>query len=293
MELSSSQLNSYTTTELCRINDISRQAYYQSMEHLVKEAFQKEILLSLVNNVRYRQPRIGGLKLLHILNPELEKLGYKVGRDKFFAFLRENNLLIHPVKKYHRTTDSVHFYDIYPNLAKDVQVNDINQVFVADLTYLSTQEGFIYLFLLTDLFSRQIVGYELSDSLHSKYAVAALAMALSYLRKGDSLVHHSDRGIQYCSFLYTDILKASAVKISMSAKGNPYENAYAERVNNTIKNEFVLNSKFFSLRSGKAFIQETIEIYNKERPHRSLKLKTPYQVYFEKRKKSPNVRTEG
>jgi transposase InsO family protein len=254
---------------------VSRQAYYQRLEREIQVQLEEEIILQLVHKIRRRQPMIGGRKLLYLLRPDLEKLGHGIGRDRFFDLLREYELLIERRKKYQRTTDSNHPFYKYPNLIKGLEISRVNQAFVADITYLDTLEGFIYLFLLTDMYSRRIMGHEISEGLGSASSIKALQL----VPFPGQLIHHSDRGIQYCNYAYTDILRTQGTQISMAAKGNPYENAMAERVNGILKIEFLLDQVFPTKREGKAVAIESIEIYNNERPHLSLNYQTPEQVY--------------
>lgn len=194
-------------------------------------------------------------------------------------------MLIKRRKKYHRTTDSNHPFRRYPNLIKGLKVTRPDQVFVADITYLDTREGFLYLALLTDMASRKIVGYDVSESLAVEGSLRALNTALVEVEDPASLIHHSDRGIQYCCYAYTDRLGAVRAKISMGEKGNPYENALAERVNGILKLEFLLDLTFPTKSLAIDATHESVYIYNHERPHGSLNFATPAQKYNEKNKK--------
>lgn len=232
---------------------------------------------------RKRQPKIGGKKLHWMLKKDLEKLNYKVGRDKFFKILGENQLLIYRKRRYAKTTNSRHRFRVYNNLITNLEIERINQVFVCDITYLRREGGFIYLALVTDLYSRKIVGYSVSESLSTEISIAALKMALKGVLEPGRLIHHSDRGVQYCSGKYTEILKGKGIKISMGERGNPYENAVAERVNGILKEEFLLEQRFRTLREAKIAVKESIQIYNEERPHMSIEYKTPSEKYEEKK----------
>lgn len=270
----------YTVDQLCGVHGVSRQAYYQ---HLQAEAilhYEEEIVIQLVQKIRYRQPRIGARKLLYLLQPDFDKAGFKLGRDCFFNMLRENEMLIKHKKKYH-TTDSNHPFRRYSNLIIGLDISRRDQVFVADITYLDTLEGFLYLALVTDVASRKIVGYDVSDSLSVEGSLRALKMGLSNVKDSSSLIHHSDRGVQYCCYIYTGLLNDHRVKISMGEKGNPYENAIAERVNGILKLEFLLDRVFLNKLIAKEATHEAIHIYNDERPHGSIGLLTPAQKYEE------------
>lgn len=205
--------------------------------------------------------------------------GVCIGRDKLFNLLRDNKLLLRRRKNYVRTTNSYHRFRRYSNKIKDLHVYRPNQVFVADITYLQTSESYCYLALVTDLFSRKIVGYDLSRSLAVEGAQSALNMALKNVAEPDRLIHHSDRGIQYCSYAYTDILEGKSAEISMTEENHVYENAVAERVNGILKTEFMLGEKLRSFKIAKELVKETIQIYNEERLHISLGYKTPDYRY--------------
>lgn len=218
-----------------------------------------------------------------MLKKDLKKLNYKIGRDKFFDILRENSLLIVRKRRYVKTTNSQHRFMVYNNLIKNLGIERINQVFVCDITYLRTERGFIYLALVTDLYSRKIVGYMVSESLSTEITIAALKMALRSVSEPESLIHHSDRGFQYCSGKYTEILKSKGIKISMGERGNPYENAVAERVNGILKEEFLLDQTFRTIKDARIAVKESIQIYNEERPHMSIDYMTPSEKYGTKK----------
>jgi transposase InsO family protein len=244
-----------------------------------KEKYQTEIVLELVRDWRKSMPRIGGRKLYSLLEEDFQSLEYKLGRDAFFDILREYGMLVKRRKSYTKTTNSFHHYRVYQNLILGLKVDRPNQVFVADITYIRVAGGFMYLSLLTDLYSRKIVGWYLGDTLDAECSVMALKMALKEVKDLSNLIHHSDRGVQYCCREYTRILLASEVSISMAEVGNPYENAVAERINGILKDEFYLDQVFASKRLAVKATEEAIRIYNNLRPHLSLKMQTPSQVY--------------
>lgn len=241
--------------------------------------YEEEIVIQRVVTIRRRQPQIGGRKLFHLLRPDFAKAGFELGRDRFFDVLRANDKLIKRKKKYHHTTNSNHPFKKHHNLIADLTVTRRGQVVVADITYIETREGFIYLALLTDVFSRKIIGYDVCDSLAVEGSLRALKMALSDVANPGEMIHHSDRGVQYCCYAYTDLLASKGVKISMGEKGNPYENALAERVNGILKLEFLLDQIFPTKAIGREATYESIHIYNYERPHGSIGLLTPAQKY--------------
>lgn len=233
----------------------------------------------MIVNIRMRQPKIGGKKLYRLLKNDLESLDFKIGRDKFFEIMRDNSLLVLRKRRYVKTTNSHHRFMVYKNLIKELEINRINQVFVGDITYLRTEGGFVYLSLLTDLYSRKIVGYSVSESLSTAISIASLKMSLKGVEEPERLIHHSDRGFQYCSKEYTKILKKKEMKISMGEKGNPYDNAVAERVNGILKEEFLLDQTFRTKRDAERAVKEAVKIYNEERPHMSIDYMTPSEKY--------------
>ncbi|GHT17720.1 integrase [Bacteroidia bacterium] len=231
----------------CSYFGISRSAYYASCQSVEREAFAEQIVVEMVQKIRHKMPRIGGRKLYHLLQADLEKVG-KIGRDKFFGLLRKNGLLVERKKSYTRTTDSYHRFHKYNNLLYNNEITRSNQCWVADITYLRTLEGFVYLFLITDYYSRKIVGWSLSHSLSIEGGLLALQMAVKQRDNDLSLIHHSDRGIQYCSNDYVNLLQTKGIKISMTEQNHCYENAKAERVNGILKDEFLLDSTLFGFK---------------------------------------------
>jgi len=270
---------SYTIKQVCEEFGITRQGYYKMQNKAEKESLNEEIILEMVRRKRKILVRSGGKKIYYLIKPEMNAADIKIGRDKFFDILRENGLLVK--KKLYRvkTTNSNHPFRKYNNLIKGLRIERINQVYVSDITYLKTREGFCYLSLVTDMHSRKIVGYSLSKSLSFEGALEALQRALEGKEDLNEMIHHSDRGIQYCSKKYTELLTNKGVKISMSEQGNPYENAIAERVNGILKDEFLLNQTFNSFQIAKKSVTEAINIYNTVRPHLSLGYLTPEQKY--------------
>ena len=202
-----------------------------------------------------------------------------IGRDRLFRVLRERGLLVRRKKKYMRTTQSAHRFKVYKNLLWYEKPTRAEEVFVADITYIDTLEGYSYLSLITDQYSRKIVGYALSKSLSIEGSMAALKMALRGRKAPQELIHHSDRGIQYCSKGYTDLLKKKGVQISMTEENHVYENALAERVNGILKDELKLGEKLLSYYVAKKLVDEAVKIYNEERLHMSLGYITPAQKH--------------
>jgi len=274
---------SYSVEEICLVHGISRQSYYQWKKREMKENYEEEIVLQLVHEKRKRQTKVGGKKLYKMLKLTFEGLRFRIGRDRLFNILRNNGLLVERKRRYIRTTNSNHRFWVYGNLIKEVIVEHSNQVIVGDITYIQTEEGFVYLSLLTDVYSRKIIGYDVSESLSIEGSLRALKMALGGVTKKEGMIHHSDRGIQYCSNDYTKLLHKNRIKISMAEKGNPYENAIAERVNGILKIEFLLEQRFRTKQEARASVKEAIKIYNEERLHMSLGYITPVEKYEEKK----------
>ena len=229
-------------------------------------------------------PRIGTRKLYHMLTDTLQEHKIKIGRDKLFDLLEEYGLLVRRRKRKRvSTTDSNHPFRKYPNLIRELQVIGPNQLWVSDITYIRLIDEFCYLSLVTDAYSRKIVGYCLYPTLQKEGPVAALKMALSSLPDTtDSLIHHSDRGKQYCCDAYINMLTERKVAISMTEKGDPYENALAERVNRTLKEEFLLDKGFGSFELALAAVSKAINTYNTLRPHDSCNRLTPDQAHQER-----------
>lgn len=218
-------------------------------------------------------------KLTKSLDDDFIKANLKVGRDTLFNVLRKHQMLTLRKKYSSRTTNSYHRFYKYNNIIKDVEVTRPNQVWVSDITYIRTVKGFCYLALITDMYSRKIVGYDLSDSLELNGCVRALKKALYQAKNTKGLIHHSDRGIQYCSNVYTQILKRNKVEISMTEENHCYENALAERVNGILKDEFYLDQTFTSMEHAKRATKNAVNLYNEIRLHLSLDFKTPNMVY--------------
>ena len=262
---------------------ISRQAFYKAEKLMQERLFSEQLALELVNDIRCRQPKIGVKKLYYLLSEDLHKLPIKIGRDALFTLLRDNSLLVLRKRSRFSTTNSNHDNRIYPNLIKGLIVTKPDQVLISDITYIRRKGGFCYLSVVSDLYSRKILGYYVSDNLSLEGPLIALKNSLRQLNDNDisGMIHHSDRGIQYSSFRYTDELKNHKIQISMSAKGNPYDNAVMERIMGILKQEFLLDQTFHNIESIRKAVREAITIYNEERPHLSLAYKTPSMVYNE------------
>jgi putative transposase len=264
---------------LCALFGKTRQAYYKQKKENYKESVNEDLVLTVVRKIRETQKRTGGRKLLEMLRERLgqEKL---MGRDAFFSLLRSEGLNVRKRKFRAVTTNSYHWLHKYPNLIKGLSPERPNHLWVSDITYIYTDNGFLYLYLITDAYSRKIIGWHLSDNLGSDNAILALFMAISQLPANcGEIIHHSDRGIQYCSLKYVKILETHGIKISMTENGDPYENAIAERVNGILKTEWLYDMNLQGYTGSKVAIEQIIRIYNTERLHSSIEMLTPDQAH--------------
>ena len=238
-------------------------------------------MIKLVQEIRYEQPQIGTEKLYGLLKEDLQKMHIKIGRCKLNSILKEHGMLVRKKKTAVITTNSRHRFRKYPNLIKEVKITQPEQVWVADITYIRTDDGFNYLRLITDAYSKRIVGFELSDNLRVESTLTALKMALKGRKYPDrKLTHHSDRGFQYCSNDYIQMLVENNIEISMTENSDPYENAIAERVNGILKQEFSIGDGFRNHLSALKEVKKSIYIYNHKRPHRSCKMLTPSEAHL-------------
>jgi len=229
--------------------------------------------------IRREMPRLGTRKLYFLLKESFVQDGISIGRDRLFDLLREEDLLIIKKKKYTKTTDSKHWMHKYPNLVKGLELKRPEQVWVADITYMSLIDRNCYLHLITDAYSKLIMGYCVSEGLAGTETLKALQMALKNRRYTDNLIHHSDRGLQYCSAAYVKMLEDKNISISMTQDGNPYDNAIAERVNGILKDEFGLDDVFDDQRQLELQVAQSISSYNNKRPHESNYLLTPTEMH--------------
>ena len=256
----------------------NRQVYYRSEKRSVERTSKAEQVVELVQSIRFMQPHIGGRKLHFMLKTSLNIL--KVGRDKFFDILRANHLLIIPKRSYHITTNSHHRFRKHKNLILDYQIDKPNQVWVADITYIGNRANPSYLSLITDAYSKKIVGHHVADNLNTESSLIALKNALKDKRvQVKSLIHHSDRGLQYCSNEYQKLLEKNKIKCSMTQNSDPYENAVAERINGILKQEFDIDKYDLETKLRRKIVNESIDIYNKIRPHFSNHYLTPNQMH--------------
>ena len=269
-------------SDLCGLFGYTRQAWYDSKkrqsEHQMKEVF----ILTEVLELRKEHKRMGGEKLLLLMQPLFNEHDIKCGRDKFYDLLRAHGLMIRRRKPGPKTTNSNHFYRKYPNIVRDIKISLAGKLWVSDITYIRTEQGFVYLSLITDYYSKKIVGWCLWPNLSSKGALNALEMAVECENTSNGLIHHSDRGIQYCCNDYVNYLTNSNIDISMTENGDPYENAVAERVNGILKDEYELNETFLDFNDAHEAVKRAIYKYNNIRPHRSCDMMTPVEAHLNK-----------
>lgn len=268
-------------TELANCFGVSRPTIYHWRNQKFELTKQHFIIKDLVTQIRKYMYRIGSAKLYHILKFDMLVNGIDIGRDKFHKILKDLCLLVPRKKMFFRTTDSNHLFNKHSNLVKRMKLNKPEQLWVSDITYIKTATGTMYLSLVTDAYSKKIMGFELSDNLKAESSKSALLMAIKnrkYPKR--KLIHHSDRGIQYCCPEYTDVLDKNKIKISMTQKYDPYENAIAERINGILKHEFDISNSRLHKDEAIRVVTNSINIYNNLRPHFSCKLMTPQQAHL-------------
>jgi transposase InsO family protein len=267
-------------TRLCSLFGFSRQAYYDYNQREQTKQMHQQLILSEVKAIRELMPRIGSLKLHHMLKADLSAHHIPIGRDSFCTLLRHNGLMVKVRKSFYpKTTDSNHAFRKYKDLTPALRISGVGQLWVSDITYIRSASGFSYLSLITDAWSRKIIGHHLSLSLSVRGCLCALNKAIASLSKEQRPVHHSDRGIQYCSDAYISRLKERSIAISMTQNGSPYENAKAERINGILKSELGLHQTFNNYSEAAAGVAKAISTYNQMRPHMSLNMLTPQQVH--------------
>jgi putative transposase len=256
---------------------MTRQNYYKSRSVRQKQEVASDVILTLVREERKIQPMLGARKLLVRIGQTLANKGFFIGRDRFFKLLKDNNLLIKRKRKYCVTTNSNHPFMVHWNLMYGANITGSNQAFVSDITYIRVGEKFVYLALVTDYYSRAIVGWYCNDTLESIGAQKALSKALKQLPAGTRIIHHSDRGCQYCCHAYIRMLEGH--QISMTEQNHCYENGKAERVNGILKQEYGLDAVFGSKADALKAVKEAIYLYNNLRPHQALGYRYPAQVH--------------
>jgi putative transposase len=260
---------------------MSRQNYYAVRRLRHRRQIDEELILALVRRERHLQPRLGGRKLLHLLRADFNEGGVSIGRDRFFELLAESDLLVAPKPGKPRTTNSRHSLPTFGNLLSGKVLSGPNQAWVSDLTYIRTDEGFLYAALITDAYSRKIVGAHIGDNLEAEGCLKALEQALKGLPVGKLPIHHSDRGCQYCCHEYVERLQKRGLSISMTQIMHCYENPMAERVNGILKQEYELDRRFRTKVQARKAFEQAVWLYNHRRPHTKLNLRFPAEVHEE------------
>ena len=275
---------------LCGWFGVTRQAYYQNNWEGISTSIEEELIIKEVQSIRLNHRKIGGRKLYEMLQPFMEEHSIKIGRDALFSILAANHLLIKRRKRKIQTTNSLHWLRKYPNLIRDFIPTAINELWVSDITYWKLGEKHSYISFITDAHSHKIVGYNVADTLEAVESISSLQMAFSALgaEKPLQLVHHSDRGVQYCSSKYVELLQQYDVKISMTENGDPLENAIAERLNGIMKQEYLETYHINNLADAKVLLNKVVDLYNNERPHMSIGNLTPNQIH----KSNNNIKPE-
>ncbi len=266
---------------LCRLFGKTRHAYYDALWRKENNLVKEDVILQEVINVRKDLPSLGTRKLHHVLQAGLASHNISIGRDYLFDLLAEHRLLIRRRKRKVVTTDSRHWMRKYSNLVKTISVNRPEQVWVSDITYIRMVHQWGYLSLITDAYSRKIMGYNFRNDLSAEGCIEALKMALNNRRYNDHVIHHSDRGSQYCSHQYVSLLLQNNIAISMTENGDPYENALAERMNGILKTEFNLYNSQLGFEQTSKLITKSIHAYNQLRPHASCDYMTPEQTHLQ------------
>lgn len=258
---------------------MSRQNYYEKRRRRRRRDVDADLIIRLVHVERSQQPRLGGRKLLQMLQEELGRNSVRVGRDRFFEVLRERDLLVKRKPGRARTTDSRHSLPVFQNLVAGKAPQRRNEMWASDLTYVRTEEGFLYAALITDMHSRKIVGKKIGDSLEVEGCLGALDEALGQLAADERPIHHSDRGCQYCSHEYVERLQGHGLAVSMTQVLHCYENALAERVNGILKQEYELDRNFKTKDQAVKAFEQAVWLYNHRRPHTALGYRVPAEVH--------------
>jgi putative transposase len=276
--------------KLCGWFGITRQAYYQNNWEGISTTLEEELVIQQVKSIRSNHKRMGTRKLYEMLHPFMQDHAIKMGRDALFNILSANHMLVRKRKRRIKTTNSYHWLRKYPNLIREFVPTGINQLWVSDITYWKLGDHPTYISFITDVYSHKIVGYQLADTMEAIESVKALQMALSAIGAEShlNLIHHSDRGIQYCSQAYIKLLKEFGIQISMTENGDPLENAVAERINGIIKDEYLDNYHVTAISEAKELLESVVNLYNNERPHMSISNFTPNQIH----QTTNNIKTE-
>lgn len=275
--------------KLCGWFGVTRQAYYQNSWKAIDISIEEDLILKEVQKIRKKHHRMGTRKLYDKLHEFMLEHQIKMGRDALFNLLSANHMLVRKRKRRVTTTQSFHWLRKYPNLIRDFTPTSPNQLWVSDITYWEIEGGHVYISFITDAYSHKIVGFHVAETLESVETIKALAMALSGLDSDShyQLIHHSDRGVQYCHHKYVKLLQDNDIKISMTENGDPLENAIAERVNGIIKEEYLQDYTVRNIKEAKKVLNFVVKLYNEERPHNSISNHVPDTVHQDK-----NIKTE-
>jgi putative transposase len=270
-----------TLVRICRLFGLTRQALYQHQWRRQELTIEAELIIQQVIEIRQRHPLIGTRKLYLMLQPFLLEHAIKLGRDKLFELFAEYKLLIRKRKRKIRTTQSYHRFHKYPNLIRDINVKGRNQLWVSDITYYKLMGKFVYISFVTDAYSHKIVGYHVAETLEAVHSLQALQMAISStdFPNDHPIIHHSDRGIQYCCDEYVSLLNKHDILVSMTEKGDPLENSIAERLNGIIKGEYLNKKSYKSIKELEEGLTDVVCLYNNERPHLSCSMLVPSKVH--------------
>ncbi len=277
--------------QLCGWFGITRQAYYQNSWKAVDVSIEEDLILKEVKKIRKYHGRMGTRKLYDKLEPFMIEHQIKIGRDALFDLLSANHMLVRKRKRKVQTTQSYHWLRKYPNLIKDFTPTAPNQLWVSDITYWQIETGYVYISFITDAYSHKIVGFHVAETLESVETIKALEMALAGLIPGTEyrLIHHSDRGVQYCHHKYVKLLQDYDIKISMTENGDPLENAIAERVNGIIKEEYLQDYTVKNIKEAKQVLSFAVKLYNEDRPHNSISNNVPNDVHENKQVKTKRL----
>ncbi|MEZ7500729.1 IS3 family transposase [Flavobacterium sp. Arc3] len=276
----------------CNLFGIDRQVYYRRIKRKSNKEAKAIEVVSMINQVRKTMPRLGGKKSYHILMNVLKPM--KVGRDKLFDILRANHLLIQPKRSYHVTTNSHHRFRKHQNQILDLEIHRPDQVWVSDITYIGKREKPCYLSIVTDAYSKKIMGYYVADNMNTESSVKALNMAIKQRKNNEiPLIHHSDRELQYCANDYQNTLNKNGILPSMTQNSDPYENAVAERINGILKQEFMIDKYNLDLKIMKQIVKESVTIYNELRPHYSNYMLTPNKMHLQNQIKMRTYKTKN
>ena len=276
----------------CNLFGVDRQVYYRRIKRKISMESKAIQVVSLVMDIRKSMPRLGTKKSYHLLLDELKPM--KIGRDKLFDILRANHLLIQPKRSYHITTNSHHRFRKHHNKILDLEINRPDQVWVSDITYIGKRDKPCYLSIVTDAYSKKIVGYYVANNMNTQSSVLALKMAIQQRKNKEvPLIHHSDRGLQYCANDYQNILSKNGILPSMTQNSDPYENAVAERINGILKQEFMIDKYNLDLKIMQKIVKESVGIYNELRPHYSNYMLTPKQMHLQNQIKMRTYKTKN